>query len=96
MKRRIVIMLFSIMFLAASTPRTHAFEDYSYEAIATDVLAVRPLTFVATIIGSVFFVVSLPVAAISGSTAQTAETLVLRPARATFTRPVGDLSNLVN
>jgi len=55
---------------------------------------VRPLCFVATVIGSVFFVVSLPVAATSKSVRQSADSLVITPARATFTRPLGDIDVL--
>ena len=94
MKRRIVIMLFSVAFLAASTPRIEAFDDHSFEAVATDVLVVRPFCFVATVIGSALFLVALPVAAISKSTPQTAEALVMHPARMTFSRPMGELSTL--
>jgi len=83
-------------FLLASSPQTHAFDDRSFEAVAADVIVVRPVSFVATILGSALFLVALPVAAISGSTEQTAEALVLKPARATFTRPLGDLSSLID
>lgn len=69
-------------------------EDGSPEAIAADVLVVRPLCFVSTLVGSALFVVALPVAAISKSTRQTAHALVVQPARATFTRPLGDLTAL--
>jgi hypothetical protein len=94
--KRTFILFCAAALLSASAPRAHAFDDNSFEAVAADAIVVRPLAFVATIIGSVLFVVSLPVAAISGSTAQTAEALVLRPARATFTRPLGDLSSLTD
>jgi hypothetical protein len=60
----------------------------------TDVLLVRPACFAATAIGSVFFVVSLPIAAISRSTKKTAHALVVVPAQATFTRPLGDMEAL--
>ena len=96
MSRRLILLSLCISFLAAGTPRTHAFDDRSFEAVAADAIVVRPLSFVATVIGSALFVVSLPVALISQSTSQTAEALVLRPARATFTRPMGDLSSLVD
>ena len=85
-----------VSFLAAGAPRTHAFDDRSFEAVAADAIVVRPLSFVATVLGSALFVVVLPVALISKSTSQTAEALVMRPARATFTRPLGDLSSLVD
>jgi hypothetical protein len=49
---------------------------------------------VATLLGTAVFIVALPVAAISGSIKQTADTLVVTPAQATFTRPIGDFSTL--
>jgi hypothetical protein len=68
-------------------------DDNSIAAI-TDVALVRPGCFIATMLGSVVFVVALPFAAASHSIRQTADTLVLTPAEATFTRPVGDFSTL--
>src|SRR5688572_28677611 len=90
--RRIRVLLISVFFLISSTPSASAFEDGSFEAVATDTLVVRPFGFVATVLGSVLFVVALPVAAISKSTSETAEALVMKPARMTFTRPMGELS----
>jgi hypothetical protein len=58
------------------------------------VALVRPGCFLATIVGSAVFVVALPFAAASGSVKSTADTLVLGPANATFTRPVGDFTSL--
>src|SRR5688572_10413155 len=92
--RRTVILLLCVSFLGASTPSTRAFDDSSFEAVAADVVVVRPVSFLATVLGTALFVVSLPVAAISGSTSRTAEALVLRPGRMTFTRPLGELSGL--
>jgi hypothetical protein len=66
----------------------------SAEAIFADIVVVRPLTFAATVIGSALFVVALPVAAISRSVEPTAHALVVRPARATFTRPLGDFESM--
>ena len=64
--------------------------------VVVDAVVVRPLCFVATIVGSAFFVVSLPVAATSKSIKRTAHVLVVSPARATFTRPMGDLEDLMD
>lgn len=94
--RRILVLMLSAIFLAATTPRASAFDDGSFEAVAADALVVRPVSFVATILGSAIFVVALPIAAISNSTSQTAEALVLKPGRATFTRPMGELSSLID
>ena len=93
MKRNVLILI-SALFLAASAPSTSAFDDGSFEAVAADVIVVRPFSFVATLLGSALFVVSLPVAAISDSVSDTAEALVYTPGRMTFTRPVGELSTL--
>jgi hypothetical protein len=40
------------------------------------------------------FVAVLPIAALSRSVHRTAHVLVVKPARATFTRPLGDLDTL--
>jgi len=68
-------------------------DDNSIAAI-TDVALVRPGCFIATLLGSAVFVVALPIAAVSGSIRSTAETLVVSPAQATFTRPIGDFSTI--
>jgi hypothetical protein len=62
--------------------------------MAADVLVVRPGCFLATIVGSALFVISLPIAATSHSVDRTAHWFVERPARATFTRPIGDIQAL--
>lgn len=77
---------------ATVTPAS-ASDDGSFEIIA-DTLVVRPACLVATVVGSAFFVVSLPFAAASKSVKKTAKTLVVKPAQATFTRPVGDMDAL--
>src|SRR5689334_20087933 len=94
MKTRILTFCCVVAILAAGMPQTKALEDGSPEAVAADVLVVRPVCFAATIIGSALFLVCLPVAAISRSTKQTAKVLVATPAHATFTRPLGDMTDL--
>ncbi len=68
----------------------HAFGDNPAD-IASDVFVIRPAYFVSTVLGSAVFVVALPMTAIAGSVKQNAETLVVHPAKMTFTRQVGDL-----
>jgi hypothetical protein len=84
--------LCALTVLASATP-VHAEEDKTLDAIV-DVGAVRPGCFVATVAGSAIFVLALPFAAMSKSVHKTAHTLIVYPARATFTRPVGDYSSL--
>ncbi|MGB7747427.1 MAG: hypothetical protein WBN75_09080 [Verrucomicrobiia bacterium] len=62
--------------------------------IVGDVVILRPGCFVATVVGSVVFIAALPIAVISRSVKETANTLVVQPAKATFTRPLGDFSTL--
>lgn len=63
-------------------------------ATAADAIVVRPACLVATVVGSAVFVVALPWAAASKSIKKTADTLVVKPANATFTRPLGDVDAL--
>jgi hypothetical protein len=59
-----------------------------------DIVLVRPACLVATVLGTAIFVISLPIAASSRSIRKSAHTFVIRPARATFTRPLGNLEEL--
>ena len=61
--------------------------------VVVDVLVARPISFVATVAGSVLFVVSLPIAAAAHSVDATSQTLVALPARDLLKRPVGDLTD---
>jgi hypothetical protein len=65
-------------------------------AVVVDVVVARPLCLAVTAVGSVFFVAALPFAAASDSVKETAEILVVKPAKATFIRKVGDLDALTD
>lgn len=60
-------------------------------AMTGDLLIARPIGLVMTVVGSAAFVVSLPLTALAGSVAESAETLVLGPAETTFVRCLGCL-----
>ncbi|HWD91283.1 MAG TPA: hypothetical protein VG938_02940 [Verrucomicrobiae bacterium] len=92
MKTKLLTALCALTLLSTATPAGAA-EDKSLDALA-DVALVRPGCFVATVGGAALFVVCLPFAAMSRSVKKTAHNLVTVPARATFTRPVGDFSSL--
>lgn len=94
-KARFISWLVLACFVASVTP-SYAMEDGSPEAVVADTIIARPACFVATILGGAFFVVALPFSSISGTVDKTAEALVVKPARATFTRPLGDLSDLTD
>jgi hypothetical protein len=97
MKTKLVTLMCVLVLLAGSVSPCMASsgDSGSLEAVA-DVLVVRPGCFVATVLGSVVFVVALPIAAISRSIPHTAQVLVVNPARATFSRPVGDMDDLID
>ena len=94
MKTTITTALCVMALLAASVTPAQATRDGSSLAVTADVLLARPACLVATIIGSALFVVSLPASIPSKSVKKTAHTLVVTPAKATFTRPLGELSSL--
>jgi hypothetical protein len=93
MNTKLLILLCVITFGLGNVTVSRAADDSSI-AVITDVALVRPGCFVATLLGSAAFIVALPFAAASGSIRQTADILVVSPAQATFTRPVGDFSTL--
>jgi len=91
MKTKLLTAIFALTLLSSATPCSA--QDKQLEAVI-DVGLVRPSCFVVTVAGSALFVAILPIAAISKSVKKTEHTLVTVPARATFTRPVGDFSSL--
>jgi hypothetical protein len=93
MKRKLLTVLCVCAVSLGSVNTSRASDEHAINDIA-DVTLVRPGCFLATVVGSIFFVVALPVAAISGSVKETANTLVVSPAQATFTRPIGDFTSL--
>ena len=56
-----------------------------------DVAVVRPMTFIASAIGAVGWVVSLPFTIIGGNMGEAGHTLVVDPLRYTFVRPLGHM-----
>jgi hypothetical protein len=91
MKTRFMIAVCVVAMTWSTT--SSCFADQA-AAVVADTVLVRPVCLVATALGAVFFVVSLPVAATSKTIKKTAHTLVVSPAQATFTRPLGDLDSL--
>ena len=92
MKTKLITAL-CVLAIVFSTATPALAADNSVEVIS-DAALVRPGCFVATLIGTAIFVAVLPIAATSRSVKKTAHTLVLNPAKATFTRPLGDFSSL--
>ena len=92
MKTKIISLLCLALMGGLTTPSARA----DSMSTAADALVVRPVCFAATLVGSAIFVIALPFAAVSKSVKKTASTLVEAPARATFTRPIGDFSGMAD
>ena len=58
-------------------------------AMIYDFLVMRPVGIISTAVGSVFFVISYPFAALGGNTDMAKEKLVKDPFNYTFKRPLG-------
>ena len=92
MKNKFLLILCALAFSFGGVSTSHASVDKSLDVIG-DLALVRPGCFVVTLAGTAVFAVALPFAALSGSVHET-DTLVVHPAEATFTRPVGDFTTL--
>jgi hypothetical protein len=96
MKAKVVITV-CVLALGFANVASGSYSDYGGPMeVAADALVVRPVCLAATVVGSAVFVVALPWALISKSVKKTANELVVKPANATFTRPLGDLDDLTD
>ncbi len=93
MKKRLIAISCAVTIAVLPVASARA-TTTSTQDVAADALVVRPLCFVATILGSAVFVVTLPFTAPSGGVDTAAEALVVKPAHATFTRELGDMESL--
>src|SRR5690349_2062490 len=96
MKRKIVMVAWVLALSMAGVTRSYASSSERVDpgAIVVDTIIVRPFCFVAAVLGSAAFVVSLPFSIPSKSVHRASDSLVVRPWQTTFTRPLGDLDNL--
>ena len=94
MKTKLLTPFLALAFLLAITTPATAMSEDTGAAMVADLVIARPLCFAATAIGSVFFVLGLPIAASTRSVARAAHALVVTPAKATFTRPLGDFEEM--
>jgi len=60
------------------------------EGMAADLIVLRPLGIVSTVLGSVVYVVGLIFSVPGGNAAESGQFLVKEPAKFTFARPLGD------
>jgi hypothetical protein len=93
LKTYMTLMLVMSFVLCSFSPAlaTTTTDKPSAEEMLFDVLLVRPLGLMTTIVGSGFFLVSLPFSVMGGNTVDVFGELVAGPAAFTFSRPVGEL-----
>lgn len=90
MKKRL-ILIGCVLTVALLSAKAEVASAANSEQIAADVLVVRPVSFVGTVLGSVVFVVTLPFTAPCHGVHAAAQALVVKPAKYTFTRELGDV-----
>jgi hypothetical protein len=94
-KKSLVMVIIATLLLisfgtAASAEEYFEAEDPSGGEMLFDVALVRPVGIIATAVGSVFYVLSLPFSAGGDNVDAAGEKLVKEPARFTFKRPLGE------
>ena len=94
MKTRLLTAFLVFAFLLTLAAPSNAASEDTGAAMIADLVIARPLCLAATAVGSVFFVLGLPFAASTGSVDRAANALVVKPAKATFTRPLGDFEEM--
>ncbi len=86
------ILALPLVYGTASLPQP-AWAGHPVEPGATsmilDGLVVRPISLVATVVGGVAFVITLPFSTLGGNVGEAGEKLVVRPAAYTFSRCLG-------
>lgn len=86
--KKLIVFLIVFALIMSATPVVAAAEPTDIDIIS-DVLIVRPVSIVATVVGSVVFVVALPFSIPSGSVGVVGQRLVADPFNYTFVRTVG-------
>jgi hypothetical protein len=94
-KKSLVIFMISMLLIAplASTALAEEFferQDPSGGMMIFDLVIIRPIGIVATAVGSVFYVISLPFSLLGGNSGEAAAALMKDPAAYTFNRPLGE------
>lgn len=86
----VTLLMSSLCALTAGAQDGFQEKPNSPEAMTIDLVLVRPLGAVATLAGSLIFVVAWPFAALGGNSDEALNSLVLSPAAFTFKRPLGE------
>jgi hypothetical protein len=90
LRRKSLVLAFTLILTVTWVTPIFAWEEPDAFSMAADTILARPLGIAATILGTAFFVVSLPFTAASGSVDKAAQKLVVDPFSFTFDRPLGE------
>ncbi len=96
MKTKAVSLICATAFLWCTSLPVCAEGRHDPVEITADVILVRPVCLAATVVGSAVWVLGLPIAALSKSVKTSGKALVVKPAQATFTRPLGEMDALAD
>lgn len=95
-KRRLMAYVVTLMlgFAPVAASASEVFDDQvtnrpTAMAMTADAIFARPALLAGTIVGTAVFIVSLPFSLIGGNVGEAAKTLVVGPAKSTFTRCLG-------
>ena len=98
-KKSVILLVAAVLVVSwAASPALAEQKRYQYDSeeysdavtMGVDLVVVRPIWFVATVLGTAAFIVSLPFTILGGNTSEAAQKLVVAPAKYTFTRPLGE------
>ncbi len=94
-KRNKIVLLLLVIIMATFAVQPVSAENYdnklSGESMVADLLLVRPLSIVATVVGCVTYVLALPFTAWNKDMISAAgKNLVIDPGKYTFVRPLGE------
>jgi len=88
-----LVFTWSVAPVLAGDKRYVPTKDRDALSMMYDVVILRPLGLVGTVVGTAFFFASLPFSILGGNTGEAAQKLVVEPAKYTFARPLGAESN---
>ena len=95
--RRAVVAISCVALIAGSglaiAQETYPSGDADSGAMAADLIFVRPIALVGTVVGAAIFVVTLPFTLPTQSAEEAGRALVASPFEYTFNRPLGDFDH---
>jgi len=86
----LVLVASTVLFSQQAVAESSDHKSSSGPAMVADLVLIRPIGLIATVLGSVVFVVSLPFTLLGGNVDEAAKSLVVEPAKFTFVRPLGE------